>query len=82
MNNHSPSPSVNSSKQSSSTATGQRRIQNHNETTDGMPSYLRQTSSSSIKQKEHHASKSTSPQSQPSSTLRKKKEVKVENKMS
>ncbi|CAO3635459.1 unnamed protein product [Mucor fragilis] len=79
VNSNSPTPSVNNSRQSaSSTASTYRRTssQSSEATPDGMPRYLRQTSSSSIKQRELPTSKSTTPTSS-STTARKHKQVKV-----
>ncbi|EPB88500.1 hypothetical protein HMPREF1544_04735 [Mucor circinelloides 1006PhL] len=74
VNSSSPTPSVNNSRQSGTpTASTPRRTSSQNsETTDGMPRYLRQTSSSSIKQRELPSSKST-----PTTAARKNKQVKV-----
>ncbi|CEP08183.1 hypothetical protein [Parasitella parasitica] len=72
-NSHSPTPSISNSSRPGS-ANAHRCAPTQSEKTDSTPSYLRQTSSSSIKKKEHHASKSASPQVQPS-TLRKKRDV-------
>ncbi|CAO0798909.1 unnamed protein product [Mucor circinelloides] len=73
VNSSSPTPSVNNSRQSGTpTASTPRRTSSQNsETTDGMPRYLRQTSSSSIKQRELPSSKST-----PTTAARKNKQVK------
>ncbi|OAD00718.1 hypothetical protein MUCCIDRAFT_112129 [Mucor lusitanicus CBS 277.49] len=62
VNSSSPTPSVNSSRQSGTpTASTYRRTPSQSSETasDGMPRYLRQTSSSSIKQRELPVSKST-----------------------
>ncbi|KAL9547736.1 hypothetical protein MBANPS3_006018 [Mucor bainieri] len=80
VNSSSPTPSAHSSRQSAtpSASTYHRTSSQSSESTaDGMPRYLRQTSSSSIKQRELPISKSTARSSTPSATTtRKHKEAK------
>ncbi|GAN01363.1 hypothetical protein MAM1_0006d00796 [Mucor ambiguus] len=78
VNSSSPTPSAHSSRQlATPTASTYRRTssQSSETTLDGMPRYLRQTSSSSIKQRELPISKSTTTSST-TTTARKHKEVK------
>ncbi|KAK4516938.1 uncharacterized protein ATC70_000266 [Mucor velutinosus] len=81
VNSSSPTPSVNSSRQSGTpTANTYRRTSSQSSeasTSDGMPRYLRQTSSSSIKQRELPTNKSTTTSTTTTTTTaRKRKEVK------